>query len=261
MKWPPRGGGWNASNRRRGAYFCPLLPFFVLTTLTVFTLRPGHRRWALAQMGTAPAVLRRAPGLRFAKLLGSGARDGFGLWPNLHRYALLAVWESAAAAADFFAENPWWAAYQGRCRETWTAHLAPLRAHGRWDGQQPFGEPAGPAAPEGPVAVLTRASIRLAKTPRFWRYVAPTSAALAEAPGVVLALGLGELPVVRQATFSVWASAAAMQQYAYHDARHREAMRLTRREDWYSEEMFARFRVLGAAGTVDGRDPLAPLAG
>ncbi len=208
-------------------------------------------------MGTAPGALRGAAGLRFAKLLGSGAAGGFGLWPNLHRYALAAVWESAAAAATFFAEHPWYAAYQGRCRETWTAHLAPLRAHGLWDGQQPFGDP-GPGVPAAgePVAVLTRASIHWLKTPRFWRYVEPTSAALAGAPGVVLALGLGELPVVRQATFSVWRSAAAMQQYAYHDAQHREAMRLTRQENWYSEELFARFRVLDSAGTVDGRDPL-----
>ena len=233
----------------------------MLTTLTVFTLGPGHQRWALAQMGTAPPVLRRAAGLRFAKLLGSGAAGGFGLWPNLNRYALLAVWESEAEAAAFFGQHPWWTAYQSRCHETWTAHLAPLRAQGRWDGQQPFGEPGASAAAEGPVAVLTRASIRWAKTRRFWRFVEPTSAALAGAPGVVLALGLGELPVVRQATFSVWGSAAAMQQYAYHDAHHREAMRLTRQEDWYSEELFARFRVLHAAGTVDGRDPLRLLTG
>ncbi len=234
-----------------------------LTTLSVFTLAPGHRRWALAQMGTAPGALRRAAGLRFCKLLGSGAAGGFGLWPNLNRYALLAVWASEADAAAFFARHPWWAAYQRRCRETWTAHLLPLRAHGRWDGQQPFGAAGAPAAAdaEGPVAVLTRASIHWLKTPRFWRYVAPTSAALAEAPGVALALGLGELPVVRQATFSVWHSAAAMTQYAYHDARHREAMQLTRRENWYSEELFARFRLLHSEGTVDGRDPLRPLAG
>lgn len=229
-----------------------------LTTVSVFTLAPGHRRWALAQMGTAPGALRRAAGLRFCKLLGSGAAGGFGLWPNLDRYALLAVWDSADAASAFFGQHPWWAAYQRRCRETWTAHLLPLRAHGRWDGQQPFGEPEGPAD-AGPVAVLTRASINWLKTPRFWRYVAPTSAALANAPGVVLALGLGELPVVRQATFSVWRSAAAMQQYAYRDPRHREAMRLTRHEDWYSEELFARFRVLRSEGTVDARDPLRQL--
>ena len=90
----------------------------------------------------------------------------------------------------------------------------------------------------------------------------PTSAALAQAAGVRAAIGLGELPVVRQATFSVWESAQAMQEYAYRDARHREVIKLTRRENWYAEEMFARFRVLGSRGTLDGAGPAGgPAAG
>ena len=37
----------------------------MLTTITIFTLRPGQRRWGLAQMGTSPGTLKRVPGLRF----------------------------------------------------------------------------------------------------------------------------------------------------------------------------------------------------
>ena len=57
----------------------------MLTTLTIFTLRPGQRRWGLAQMGTSPRVLKRVAGLRFFQLLGSGAANGFGFLPNLER--------------------------------------------------------------------------------------------------------------------------------------------------------------------------------
>ena len=234
----------------------------LLTTLTVFTLGPGQRRWGLAQMGTSPPVLRRVPGLKFFKLLGSGAANGFGLWPNLDRYALMAVWHDAATADAFFARHPLWADYERRSAETWALHLAPLKAHGLWDGQNPFDYAPDPAgSPNAPVAVLTRASIHWLKTRRFWQFVEPTSAALAGAVGVRAALGLGELPVVRQATFSVWESAEAMQEYAYRDARHREVIKLTRREKWYSEDLFARFRVLRSAGTLDGRNPLAGIAG
>ena len=232
----------------------------MFTTLTLFTLQPGRRRWGLAQMGTSPGALRRVAGLRFFHLLGSGAANGFGALPNLDRYGLLAVWADAAAAAAFFRVHPLWAEYERRSRETWTAELAPLRAHGLWDGVNPFDyqadAPTPPAATE-PVAVLTRASIRLRKAPRFWRFVEPASRGLAGAPGVRLAIGLGELPLVRQATFSVWDSAEAMRDYAYRDERHREVIQLTRREAWYSEELFARFRVLGSTGTVDGVNPLA----
>ena len=234
----------------------------MLTTITIFTLRPGHRRWGLAQMGTSPGALKQVPGLRFFQLLGSGAANGFGFLPNLDRYGFLGVWDSGEAAAAFFELHPLWAGYQRRSHEIWTAELAPLRAHGLWNGLNPFDYPATTlgGAPEaetaGPVAVLTRASIRLRRAWRFWGYVEPTSRALATAPGVRLAIGLGELPLVRQATFSVWDSAAAMQQYAYRDARHREVIQLTRREGWYGEELFARFRVLSSRGTVDGQAPL-----
>ncbi|MGI4737932.1 MAG: hypothetical protein ACRYG7_22415 [Janthinobacterium lividum] len=231
----------------------------MLTTLTLFTLQPGANiaRWALAQMATAPLQLRRVAGLRFFQLLGSGADNGFGFWPNLQRYGLLATWARAEDAAAFFTGHPVWAAYAQRSRETWTAELAPLQAHGAWNGTNPFADSL--VAPGGvrPVAVLTRASIRLRRAPRFWRYVEPTSRALAGTPGLRLAIGLGELPLVRQATFSVWESVAAMQQYAYRDARHREVIQLTRRENWYSEELFARFQLLNSTGTVDGIDPLA----
>ena len=230
----------------------------MLITLTLFTLQPGAgvARWALAQMATAPPRLRRVAGLRFFQLLGSGAANGFGFWPNLQRYGLLATWARAEDAAAFFATHPVWAAYAGRSRETWTAELAPLQAHGSWDGTNPFAEvPTVPGA-VGPVAVLTRASIRLRRAPRFWQFVEPTSRALAGAPGLRLAIGLGELPLVRQATFSVWESAEAMRQYAYRDVRHREVIQLTRRENWYSEELFARFQVLSSTGTVDGVNPM-----
>ena len=208
-------------------------------------------------MGTSQAPLRRVAGLRFFKLLGSGAANGFGARPNLDRYSLLAVWESAAAAENFFSQSPLWADYQRRSREIWTAHLAPLKSHGRWDGQTPFDYPTEhEAAPAAPIAVLTRASICWWKVLRFWQFVEPTSAALAGAPGVRLAIGLGELPIIRQATFSIWESAKAMQTYAYQDARHREVIQLTRREKWYSEELFARFRVLKSEGMMDGRELL-----
>ena len=230
------------------------------TTLTVFTLKTGQRRWGLAQMGTSPPILRRVPGLRFFKLLGSGARNGFGLWPNLDRYGFMAVWEDEAAAVAFFAQHSLWQGYQDRSAEQWTLQLAPIKAQGLWDGQTPFDYATTmAAADDAPMAVLTRASISWRKTLRFWQFVEPTSATLAGAAGVRAAIGLGELPVVRQATFSVWESAQAMQQYAYRDARHREVIILTKREQWYSEELFARFRVLSSIGTLDGREPLAGL--
>ena len=207
-------------------------------------------------MGTAQRPLQQVAGLRFQKLLGSGT-NGFGVWPNLYRYGFVAVWESEEAARAFFSGHPLWQQYQAQAAEIWTAWLAPLKSHGLWDGANPFGYEIEDAPADGPVAVLTRASIRWPKAPRFWRYVAPTSATVADAPGVRAAIGLGELPVVRQATFSLWESAQAMRQYAYRSEKHQEVIRLTRQEQWYGEELFARFRVLRSEGTWDGHNPAA----
>lgn len=200
-------------------------------------------------------------GLQFFKLLGSGAANGFGLRPNLRRYGFMAVWESAAAAAAFFAEHPLWQQYRERSTEIWTLDLAPLKSHGLWDNVNPFdyATPDVSPADNAPVAVLTRASIRWQKTWRFWQYVAPTSAAVAHADGVRVAIGLGELPIIRQATFSVWESTQKMQQYAYRDATHRDVIKRTRQENWYGEELFARFQVLRSEGTLDGKNPLETL--
>jgi hypothetical protein len=75
--------------------------------------------------------------------------------------------------------------------------------------------------------------------------------------GLRFAVGVGEAPIGLQGTFSVWTDAAALNDFAYGRAAHQVAIRRTEEEQWYAEELFARFAVVHAAGSVKGRDPLS----
>lgn len=233
----------------------------VLTTLSFFRFgSAASRLWALLQMGLAPRQLRAVPGLLFWKMLGSGHQGGFGLRPSLSRYALLAVW---ASAADYerFITSPAGLARQRRATDIWTVELATLQAHGSWDGIRPFhAKPDIGYRPDAPLAILTRATIHWRHLPAFWKHVPAASRAMQQAPGLLFAAGIGELPVFRQATFSVWRDLTSMQDFAYGNAAHRAIIGKTRAAHWYREELFARFIPQVRQGAWSRHNPLSAMA-
>ncbi len=127
--------------------------------------------------------------------------------------------------------------------------LTTRSAHGEWDGANPF-LPSQKSTTEekGMLAVLTRATIRPRHLRSFWRDVPAASRALESSPGLVASIGIGELPFVRQATFSLWSDLDAMKRYAYQTPEHLQVIERTRREGWYSEQLFARFGVVDVLG-------------
>ncbi len=191
---------------------------------------------------------RRVPGARFAKILGTGDPATFSPWhATPRRWAVLAVWDGEPRRPS---------RWERLAAERWHARLAPLSARGSWSRQHPFGSPPGDPAYDGPVAALTRARLRLARARSFRRAVPPVAADLPGSAGLRLALAVGEAPVGLQGTFSVWESPAALRAFAYDRAAHADVVRRAGPERWYAEELFARFAVVEAHGTVDGVDPL-----
>ena len=113
--------------------------------------------------------------------------------------------------------------------------------------------PVAARAPlNGPIAALTRASIHWPRALPFWRLAPAAQQALTEAPGCRLAAGLGEAPLLRQATFSVWDSVQAMDDYARSGA-HLLAIRAAHSGGYFSESMFVRFVPLSIQGTWLGQ--------
>jgi spheroidene monooxygenase len=213
--------------------------------------RDDARLWGVWRLVRQRAPLRGTPGLGFAKVLGSGRDGGFGMAPGLQHHGLFLVFDGEANARRFVDTSPLLAAYREHAAECATAVLRATSSRGSWSGAAM--DVTAEVPTQGPVAALTRASIRPRHAAEFWRHSPAAQDALARSPGCHLAVGLGEAPLLRQATFSLWSGVDAMTAYARHGA-HGQAARASVGGGWFSETMFVRFAPLALAGHWKGCD-------
>ena len=223
-----------------------------VVVLLLTDLSPGAaaRVWGWSRVVLGRWLLRGVPGLAMAKAMGSGHEGGFGLRPSATRQGLFLVFDSELHADRFLADSPVLLAYRRHARELCLTKLRAVSSRGRWGGQH-IAVTAVPQ-PDEPVAALTRASIRPSRAWAFWRRSPASEYSLTQAAGCRLAAGLGEAPVLRQATFSVWNRQADMDAYA-RQGPHLEAIRAAQREGYFSESMFVRFKVLRLEGQFKGQ--------
>lgn len=213
----------------------------MLTTVSFFKLENlPNKWWAFKQMQLGHGSLKNTKGLKFYKILGSGSKKGFSAFPNFGTYVLICVWESQEEAKSFFELHPFYLEYKRRSCEEFTVYLKNAESHGLWDGVQPFTKVAELEMNQ-PVVVLTRARIRFTKLWSFWTRVGKVSQSLDDYEGLIISIGVGEWPLIQQATLSIWRTQAEMMHYAYKNSKHKEVVLLTRKLKWYKEELFARF--------------------
>ena len=209
-------------------------------------------------MGASRLDLARMPEARFWKLCGSGSGEGFTPVPNTQVWAILAVWDDEETARRLTEESPVYQRWRRRSDDAWTVFLGPISARGNWSGKAPFNAewPAAASASAGPLAALTRATIKPTALPRFWGKEPDVSRAIGADPNVIFKIGIGEVPWFHQVTFSIWPDTDAMAAFARRDGPHARAIRAVRDGKWFREELYARFQVLGSAGSWKGIDPL-----
>ncbi len=208
------------------------------------------RLWGWSRIMRGPRALQCVPGLLFSKVLGSGYEGGFELRPSASRQGVIALFESALAAKNFLVHSPLVHDYQDRSDEFCWAILRTFSCRGSWDGVSFQANTEPPL--QGPVAALTRASIKLSKAHAFWRHAPPSQTALNGVAGCQLAVGLGEAPFFRQATFTIWDGLAEMNAYA-RTGSHLEAIQAAHQHGYFSESMFARFVPLKVQGQWQGK--------
>ncbi len=206
-------------------------------------------------MQFAHSDLAEVKGLSFYRLMGSGKGKGFNPLPDWSVYSLLQVWESEEQANEFFNSSILIEKYKSHTSEQYTLYMKNISAGGTWVGKNPF-EKGIELDPSLPIAVITRATIKWNWLIRFWKYVPTSQEPLEGNKGLVYTKGIGEVPVVQMATFSLWKNFDAVKEFAYNSKQHKEAIRRTRKNEWYREELFSRFHPYKSSGTWQGNDLL-----
>jgi spheroidene monooxygenase len=218
-----------------------------------------HQGWGWLRLVAGSTPYKDVPGLTMVKVMGSGHGGGFTLRPSATHQGLICTFSHLDLAIKFL-DSPAVQAYRSRAREFWTGVMCVQSARGHWDKQD--WQATSPEAlghhgeskedKRAPFAVLTRASIVPTKAMAFWRFAPAAQADLSQAPGCLLAMGLGEAPLVRQCTFSLWKDTDSMLQYAQQGA-HQVASAAAYKHKFFSESLFVRMRVLKMAGVWMGR--------
>ena len=187
----------------------------------------------------------------FYKLMGCGRNGTFDIRPDLNQWSVMIFYRQNEIQSTSTAElidrlcgsfiGWWWRLTKVRNN---VLVMEPIAGHGTWDGKSFITGEQPTENVQGRIGVLTRATIRLSRLTAFWKAVPVTADRLEENPGFVYSVGIGEIPFIKQATFSIWETEEQMKAFAYRRTAHREVIRRTREEGWYSEEMFLRFRIL-----------------
>ncbi|NBO34368.1 MAG: monooxygenase [Actinobacteria bacterium] len=216
-------------------------------------MRTRHVLIALTLMARQRLAMRKLPGLTFYKLMGTGSGKTFTVRDaDIHHWCVLSVWKTHEESLEYLTSKP---ARQWVKIAAAQAHieLEPLSAKGTWAKQAPFGNPV-PEKWDGLTAALTRASIKPRWWREFWRSVPPVSTDLNSTAGLITSLGIGEAPIGLQGTFSIWESNESITAFSSKQKPHAAVIARTHETGWYSEELFARFKVTKLSGSFAGLD-------
>jgi len=211
------------------------------------------RLWAFSQMGIARFALKKVRDLQTFKLCGSGTGEGFTPIPNTAVYAILATWPDHDAARRAMFGTPVFRAYRDHADEALTIFLTPSSVRGKWAGVEPF-QPQE-VGPDGPIAAITRATVKPSVALKFWGQEPAISRAIGQDPNVMFKIGIGEVPWMQQVTFSIWPDTETMAAFARENGPHARAIKAVRDGGWFKEELYARFRVDAVEGTWEGARP------
>jgi heme-degrading monooxygenase HmoA len=181
-------------------------------------------------------------GLKFIKLLGTGSKDGFSIIPDFSSYVIITSWKNDDFRKKFIDENELFNEITKKSSKRIEIKIDPYNYIGSWNGIIPFKNKS--SYKEGKIFVLTRARVKLNKLINFFISTSSAAKSINSKEGAEYYKGIGELPIIEQATISIWESEQSMKDYAYSDKRHLKIINKARKNKWYSEELFVRSNIV-----------------
>jgi len=205
-----------------------------------------NKFWMFKLMGayTFNKRLINFDGLKFIKLLGTGSKDGFSVIPDFSSYIMITSWENDDFRKKFIDENKLFQEISDKSSKRIEIKIDPYNYIGSWNGINPFKNKS--SYKEGKIIVLTRARVRLNKLINFFISTSSAAKSINSRKGAEYYKGVGELPIIEQATISIWKSEQSMKDYAYLDKNHLKIIHKARKNNWYSEELFVRSNIISS---------------
>ena len=221
----------------------------MITALYLWKIPSRSIPFAFMRMALDRRAIHKIQGVTFSKSLGCGKGEKFTVSDaDIRRWGLLICLDEAnleSLDSANFVKN-----WRQRSSKELRLLLDPISSHGKWSGAQPFDFRNNLAAASEEIVAITRARISIGRIIEFWRSIPPVAISLHESPGVIAAIGIGESPIGLQGTFSIWRSAKDLQNFAFKGQAHIQAIESTTQRQWYSEELFARFRIREKRGSL-----------
>jgi len=212
-----------------------------------------NKTWGFAQLLNSRFMLGRKKSIEFFKPLGTGSGLGYRAWPRFGMIGLLIVWKNREEALAF-TESSYFISLLSKSEEQFTVLMDPISSRGSWSGfgDWKFSESNSSTSV---ICALTRATIKRKFLFEFWRMVPDISKKQYKSPGLIFSQGVGEIPLLEQATFTIWENKESMEDFAYRTF-HGKAVEKVRRENGFKEQMFTRFQPIMAFGTWEGKNIL-----
>lgn len=210
--------------------------------------------WGISKLLHLRFTIKKNKHVEFFKLLGAGSGLGYRAWPKYGVIGVFMVWDEIDEAKAFFHSDRF-TNISATSSEQYTVFLQPSSSRGTWSGFGNWRFGSQENGNKGLVCALTRATIKRRYLYDFWKMVPSISMIQKNYPGLIFSQGVGEVPVLEQATFTIWENTQSMEEFAY-TTFHGKAIQRVRQANGFKEQMFTRFNPIMSYGTWEGSNLL-----